>query len=85
MENSSHSITYQYFCTRKVAFLKEAEAVALFPGGFGTMDEAMETLTLVQTGKNQPVPLVLIDDEYGRNWEPWLDFMKEVMLKRGLI
>ncbi len=85
MENSGNSITYQYFFTRKVAFLKEADAVALFPGGFGTMDEAMETLTLVQTGKNPPIPLVLIDDEDGSYWEPWLDFMKKVMLKRGVI
>ena len=85
MENSGHSITYQYFFTRKVAFLKEADAVVLFPGGFGTMDEAMETLTLVQTGKNQPIPLVLIDYDDGSYWEPWLDFIKESLLKRGLI
>ena len=85
MENSGHSITYRYFFNRKVAFLKEAQAVALFPGGFGTMDEAMETLTLMQTGKNPPVPLVLIDDDDGSYWEPWFDFIKQVMLKRGLI
>lgn len=85
MENSGHSITYRYFFTRKVAFLKEAHAVALFPGGFGTQDEALETLTLVQTGKNPPVPLVLIDDDDGSYWEPWLAFVKNVMFKRGLI
>ncbi len=85
MENSGHSITYRYFFNRKVAFLKEAHAVALFPGGFGTMDEAMETLTLVQTGKNPPIPLVLIDDDDGSYWEPWLAYMRNVMLKRGLI
>ncbi len=65
MENSRNVITYKYFFNRKVAFLKEAHAVALFPGGFGTLDEAMETLTLVQTGKNPPIPLVLIDDDDG--------------------
>ncbi|MGK2943446.1 MAG: TIGR00730 family Rossman fold protein [Desulfuromonadales bacterium] len=85
MANSGHSITYQYFFTRKVAFLKEADAVALFPGGFGTLDEAMETLTMMQTGKNPPIPLVLIDDDDGSYWEPWFGFMKEVMLKKGLI
>ncbi len=85
MENSGRSITYRYFFNRKVAFLKEADAVALFPGGFGTMDEAMETLTLLQTGKNPPIPLVLIDREDGSYWEPWLAFIKDTMLKRGLI
>ncbi|MDT8440128.1 MAG: TIGR00730 family Rossman fold protein [Desulfuromonadales bacterium] len=85
MENSTNTITYKYFFTRKVAFLKEADAVALFPGGFGTLDEAMETLTLVQTGKNPPIPLVLIDDDDGSYWEPWFDFIKKVLLKRGLI
>lgn len=85
MENSTNSITYKYFFTRKVAFLKEADAVALFPGGFGTLDEAMETLTLIQTGKNPPIPLVLIDDDDGSYWEPWFDFIKQVLLKRGLI
>ncbi|PLX81285.1 MAG: TIGR00730 family Rossman fold protein [Desulfuromonas sp.] len=85
MSNSPNIITYRYFFNRKVAFLKEADAVALFPGGFGTLDEAMETLTLVQTGKNPPIPLVLIDDDDGSYWEPWFDFIKKVLLKRGLI
>ncbi len=85
MENSKNVITYKYFFNRKVAFLKEADAVALFPGGFGTLDEAMETLTLIQTGKNPPIPLVLIDDDNGEYWEPWFEFIKKTLLKRGLI
>jgi hypothetical protein len=68
-----------------LAFLKEAHAVALFPGGFGTLDEAMETLTLVQTGKNPPIPLILIDGDNGDYWENVLSFMKDTLLKKGLI
>jgi uncharacterized protein (TIGR00730 family) len=85
MSESDKVLMYQYFFNRKVAFLKEADAVALFPGGFGTLDEAMETLTLMQTGKNPPIPLVLIDDDNGDYWEVWLDFIKDSLLKRGLI
>lgn len=85
MTASKNVITYKYFFNRKVAFLKEAQAVALFPGGFGTLDEAMETLTLVQTGKNPPIPLVLIDDDGGDYWEEWLHFIKKTMLRKGLI
>ena len=85
MENSRNVITYKYFFNRKVAFLKETHAVALFPGGFGTLDEAMETLTLVQTGKNPPIPLVLIDDDQGGYWEPWFEFLRDILLTRGLI
>ena len=77
-------ITYQYFFNRKVAFLKEAHAVALFPGGFGTLDEAMEAMTLIQTGKNPPIPLVMIDDG-GGYWEDWLDFIRDSLLRRDLI
>lgn len=85
MEKSKNVIVYKYFFNRKVAFLKEAQAIALFPGGFGTLDEAMETLTLIQTGKNPPVPLVLIDYDNGGYWEQFLEFMKKVLLPKGLI
>jgi len=85
MSQSKNVITYKYFFNRKVAFLKEAQAVALFPGGFGTLDEAMEALTLMQTGKNPPIPLVLIDSDEGDYWENWLQFIKKTLLKRGLI
>ena len=61
IRGNPRQIHYKYFFNRKVAFLKEADAVALFPGGFGTLDEAMEALTLVQTGKRNPMPLLLID------------------------
>ncbi|MBI9081995.1 MAG: TIGR00730 family Rossman fold protein [Desulfobacterales bacterium] len=71
------NILYKYFFNRKVAFLKEAQAVVLFPGGFGTLDEAMETLTLLQTGKQDPLPLVLIDVPGGTYWTRWVEFIKE--------
>ncbi len=78
-------ITYKYFFNRKVAFLKEAHAIALFPGGFGTLDEAMETLTLVQTGKRDPLPLVLVDEPGGTYWSAWVRFFKEELYARGYI
>lgn len=84
MNQDEKVITYQYFFNRKLAFLKEAHAVALFPGGFGTLDEAMEVMTLIQTGKNPPIPLVMIDDA-GGYWDDWLDFVRDSLLKRGLI
>jgi hypothetical protein len=68
-----------------VAFLKEADAVALFPGGFGTLDEAMETLTLLQTGKHSPLPLVLVDEPGGTYWSRWLKFFREELLSEGYI
>src|ERR1700674_2100227 len=76
--------TYKYFFTRKVAFVKESSAIAVFPGGFGTLDEAMEVFTLIQTGKTSPSPLVLIDDGSGY-WDIWLEFIKSAMLSRGYI
>ena len=63
-------ISYKYFFNRKVAFVRESDAIAVFPGGFGTLDEAMEVFTLIQTGKTSPRPLVLIDDESGY-WDQW--------------
>ncbi len=77
-------ITYKHFFTRKVAFVKEADAIAIFPGGFGTMDEAMEVFTLIQTGKTSPKPLVLIDDQDGY-WKRWLEFVTDCLLGKGFI
>jgi len=79
------NITYKYFFNRKVAFIKEADAVALFPGGFGTHDEAMETLTLVQTGKRTPIPLILIDEPGGTYWGRWRHFIERELVSSGYI
>jgi uncharacterized protein (TIGR00730 family) len=85
VEGNPRSIMYKYFFNRKVAFLKEADAVALFPGGFGTLDEAMETLTLVQTGKRNPLPLVLIDEPHGTYWSRWMNFLENELIGQGYI
>jgi uncharacterized protein (TIGR00730 family) len=78
-------IPFKYFFTRKLFFLRESDALALFPGGFGTQDEAFECLTLTQTGKSAPVPLVLIDCPGGDYWHDWNDYIQKQLLKRGLI
>ena len=84
MYRNPRLVTYKYFFNRKVAFVKEADAVAVFPGGFGTLDEAMEVFTLVQTGKTSPKPLILVDDGDGY-WESFFDFVKESLLVKGFI
>ena len=78
-------ISYKYFFNRKVAFLKESDAAVVFPGGFGTLDEAMETLTLVQTGKRNPLPILLLDEPGGNYWINWIRFTKEQLLAKGYI
>jgi predicted Rossmann-fold nucleotide-binding protein len=75
----------KYFFTRKLMFVKESDAVALFPGGFGTQDEGFEVLTLVQTGKSHLFPIVLLDAPGGDYWVRWQAFIVEVLLKRLLI
>lgn len=77
------SINYKYFFNRKLAFLKEAYAIAVFPGGFGTHDEAMEALTLLQTGKLNPLPMLFIDAPGGDYWKRWKSFVCEVLLAEG--
>jgi uncharacterized protein (TIGR00730 family) len=85
VEGNPRLITYKYFFNRKVAFLKEASAIVLFPGGFGTLDEAMETLTLLQTGKHDPIPLILVDEPGGTYWLKWLQFFGEELMSQGYI
>jgi len=78
-------ITLNYFFTRKLNFVKEAHAFAMFPGGFGTLDETFEVLTLMQTGKARIIPVVLLNRPRGNYWELWMEFIIDRLLKRGLI
>ncbi len=78
-------IDFKYFFTRKLFFLRESDAIALFPGGFGTQDEAFETLTLCQTGKYGPAPLVLIDKPGGDYWQTWNQYVCKHLVARGLV
>src|SRR5438552_14471920 len=64
-------VTFKYFFTRKLIFIRHSDAIALFPGGFGTMDEGYEALTLMQTGKSRLMPLVLMDRPGGTFWKTW--------------
>lgn len=68
-------VNFRYFFTRKLSFMKESHGFVLLPGGFGTMDEAFELLTLVQTGKNLPAPIVLLDVPGGTYWDRWREFV----------
>jgi len=78
-------INFKYFFTRKLFFLRESDAIALFPGGFGTQDEAFECLTLSQTGKFGPAPLILIDRPGGNYWQAWNQYIQNHLLQPGLI
>jgi predicted Rossmann-fold nucleotide-binding protein len=78
-------IQFRFFFTRKLFFLKETKALALFPGGFGTLDEGFEALTLIQTGKSTPLPIVLMEREGTGYWEEWRDYLTDHLLARGLV
>jgi uncharacterized protein (TIGR00730 family) len=78
-------INFRYFFTRKLTFVKEAHAIALFPGGFGTHDEGCEALTLIQTGKGEMVPVVFVDEKGGSYWREWLEYVKSHMGEGGFI
>ncbi len=85
MEDDPKSITFRFFFTRKIFFVMEADACALFPGGFGTQDEGFEVLTLLQTGKAQPMPLVLMELPGDNYWENWDRYVRDQLLSRGYI
>ncbi len=78
-------VEMRYFFTRKLAFIKEADGFVLLPGGFGTLDEAFELLTLVQTGKAQPGPIVLLDVPGGTYWKHWRTFVESELASRGYV
>lgn len=85
INNDPKCMTFKYFFTRKLMFIKESDATALFPGGFGTLDEALESLTLFQTGKCRPRPIILVEPENSYFWDEWLSFVKKRLLKNNLI
>ncbi len=78
-------IACKYFFTRKLIFVKESHALALFPGGWGTMDEGFEVLTLQQTGKSPPMPIVFVDEPGGSYWAEWREYNARHLLTRELI
>ncbi len=78
-------VNFRYFFTRKLEFVKEAHGFAMLPGGFGTMDETFELLTLVQTGKSQPAPIVLLDVPDGTFWSSWRSFVEQELVTSGYI
>ena len=85
IKNDSKLITFKYFFTRKLIFVKEADAIVLFPGGFGTLDETFELLTLIQTGKSNPLPVVCMDRQGGDYWKTWDGYVRDVLVPRRLI
>ncbi|MGH8022621.1 MAG: LOG family protein, partial [Limisphaerales bacterium] len=78
-------VTFRYFFTRKLIFIRHSDALVLFPGGFGTFDEGYEALTLMQTGKSQIMPLVLVDRPGGVFWKTWDADVRSQLLKAQLI
>jgi uncharacterized protein (TIGR00730 family) len=85
IDNDKKLIAYKYFFTRKLMFIKEADALALFPGGFGTLNESMEVLALIQTGKCHPMPIVMLDVPGGTFWENYCEYLKESVMPHSYI
>ena len=85
MQKDKKLITFKYFFTRKLTFLRHSDAIVLFPGGFGTMDEGYEALTLMQTGKSRLMPLILMDRPGGTYWKTWNKHIREHLLRNQFI
>lgn len=85
MQGSGNLLSFHFFFLRKLFFVKEADALVLCPGGFGTLDEALEVLTLIQTGKSPLVPVVLLDQPGDNYWEEAIDFLRRQLADKGYI
>jgi uncharacterized protein (TIGR00730 family) len=85
IEGDPKLINFNYFFTRKLNFVKETHAFALFPGGFGTMNETFEILTLMQTGKARIIPVVMLEAPGGNYWQTWMQFMTDHLSKFGFL
>jgi len=85
IHNDPKLMNFHFFFTRKLMFVKEADAVVIFPGGFGTHDELLESITLAQTGKTHLVPIVLMDLPGGTYWSRWEEFLRDDVMSRGYI
>jgi hypothetical protein len=83
--NDARLVNFKYFFTRKLMFVKESHAFAMFPGGFGTLDETFEVLTLAQTGKSPLHPIVLIEAPGTGYWEGWIEFVSSTLVGQGMI
>ena len=83
--SANRTVNFKYFFTRKLGFVKESHAFVILPGGFGTLDEAFELLTLIQTGKSDLHPIVLLETDGSGYWGPVIDFIKNVQVEEGLI
>jgi hypothetical protein len=83
--NDAKLVNFKYFFTRKLMFVKEADAITLFPGGFGTQDEGFESLTLVQTVKTEPKPIILCDEPGGTYWKHWQEYVRAELLSNEMI
>lgn len=83
--NDPKLINFKYFFTRKLIFIRESDATVLFPGGFGTHDEGFETLTLIQTGKTSPRPIVCLDPPQSNYWKTWKEFLQKHLVRSRMI
>lgn len=83
IRDSANLMEFKYFFTRKLVFIKESHATVLLPGGFGTLDEGFENITLFQTGKCMPRPIVLLDHEEDDYWDRWLVLLDSLLIEKG--